>query len=116
MTRRSDDGRGATGRLIATAALATGVAAALTEDALDGASIRLTISGLAPGAAYAGTCRLAGADAVAIAGAQAASYEFSAASLRCEIDATAPLTIRFERAGGRARSRTAAGRIVVDAF
>jgi hypothetical protein len=110
MTRRSDENRG-TGRLIATAALATGVA--VHGEAAAEASIRLTISGLAPGAAYAGTCRLEDAHEIAIEGAQAASYEFASTSLSCEIDATAPLTIIFEKAGSRTRTRTSGGRVRV---
>jgi hypothetical protein len=99
-------------RLIAPAALA--IVAAAAPSAADDARIRLTVSELAPGAAYAGTCRSAGSVPVVIGGASARSYDFDSGPLRCEIDAAAPLTITIEHAGNRARTRTAGGRVVVD--
>jgi hypothetical protein len=99
-------------RLIAPAALA--IVAAAAPSAADDARIRLSISELAPGATYRGTCRVAGSAPVLIDGTSAHSYDFDTGELRCEIAAAAPLTITIEHAGNRARTRTAGGRVVVD--
>lgn len=101
-------------RLIVPVALA--IVAAAAPSAADDARIRLSISELAPGTTYRGTCRVAGSVPVVIGGASAHSYDFDSIPLRCEIDAAASLTITItiEHAGNRARTRTAGGRVVVD--
>ena len=116
MGRRCEGGVAARS-LIAAAALAGGlIGVGETGVAAPKASIRLTILDLVPGAAYAGTCRLTAADGpdeVAIEGAKERTYEFTAASLRCEIDATSGLTVALEKDGSRSRASTSGGRIVV---
>jgi hypothetical protein len=120
MGRGSAERGGAARSLIAAAVLATSLVGdhdlADAGGTPDKAIIRFTISELAPGAAYTGTCRLTdadGPDKVIIEGAEARTYEFSATSLRCEIDAAGGLTVMLEKAGSRSRTSTSGGRVVI---